>query len=211
VQRDQQEGGRARQPGLGAERVAGHRVERSEVVEPRRAGADHGVGRLAHRDQAVTRPLRRDAVQVRERGDRVAELVVEGAGADFAAVDVTDRDAGRRGGGRGGEGLEAVAQQDADVGGGVVERSREPGRALRHLLRHRRVAHAGLGQDALGDVPPVGLDPLDGPPVLRGQVRPRRVDHRRAPGQRVQRPQHGDQEPVVGSAGRHDGDGRRSR
>ena len=80
------------------------------------AGVVDAPGFFAHGDDAAAGGFSRREVDVGELGDRVADLVVDGALADFAAFDVGDGDAqGERDAG-GGHHLVAIGDEEHEVG-----------------------------------------------------------------------------------------------
>jgi hypothetical protein len=69
--------------------------------------------------------------------DRVADCIIEGAGGDFAAMDVGDRNVQQRCGDRGSQHLVAVAEHDQNIRRKLGERIGEAGNADAGTTRHR--------------------------------------------------------------------------
>ena len=86
-------GRREREAQPGFERRAVEQRGAAQMVERGRAGAMHAPRLLAHGDDAPARGFSRSEVDVRQLGEGVAHLVVDGALAHLAAFDVGDGDA----------------------------------------------------------------------------------------------------------------------
>ena len=146
-------------------------------------------------------------MQVRELRDRVADLVVDRALGDLAAVHVGhgQRERQRRQGR--GEHLEPVAEHEHEIGGQAGPGAREAGDAApdRRPDGRRRVVRL-VHLHPLIDRPAVGLDRAHGVAELGHEVHA--ADHqpqREALGV-ANRLEHGQEMAVVGPAHRNDGD-----
>ena len=158
-------GRREREAEAGFESCAIEQRGAAQVVERGRSGAMHAPRLLAHGDDAAARGFSRGEVNVRQLGESVAHLVVDGALAHFAAFDVGDGNAQSERGRCGREHLVAVGDEQQQIGppGGERVGQAEDGEA-------DGLGHAGVGVgaeqalDARLDRKTVALDLLDGMP-----------------------------------------------
>ena len=177
------------------------------MIERGRAGVMNAPGFFAHGDDAAAGGFSRSEVDVGELGEGVADLVVDGALADFAAFDVGDGNAqGERDGG-GGQHLVAIGDEQQQVGtpGGERVGEREDGDA-------DGFGHAGIGVgteqalDARLDGKAVAFDFGDGVAEFRREMRAEGEDAEfdvRVCGEFAERPV---EMAVVGARGGDDGD-----
>ncbi len=146
-------------------------------------------------------------MDVGQLGEGVAHLVVDGALADFAALDVGDGNAQGQGNGGGGEHLVAVGDEQQQVGppGGERVGQAEHGEA-------DGLGHAGVGVgteqalDARLDGEAVALDFLDRVAELRREMRAQGKDAQFDLGVRGQLAQRPVEVAVVGARGGDDAD-----
>ncbi len=167
---------------------------------------------LAHLREAPGVGLGGGEVQVRELGDRVANLLVDRALGDLAAVQMRDgkRQRERRDGRA--QHLESVAEHDDDVRIVTRERCRKRGDSAPDRLRDCR-RRIGIEQhlDTLGDRPTVGLDHPYGLTEARRQVRARDKEEELKVAGRANLGEHGTEVSVVRARDGHDADPSRHR
>ena len=124
-------------PGL--QLLTAHQDAAPQMVERRRSGAMHAPLLFAHGDDAGARRLGGCEMHVAQLGERVADRVVNGAFADFAAFDVRDGDAQRQRDGRRRQHLVAVGDEEQQIGTHLAQAVGEPERRHADGFRHADV------------------------------------------------------------------------
>ena len=104
------------------------------MIERGRTGAMDAPGLFAHGDDAAARGFSRGEMNVGQLGEGVADLVVDGALADFAAFDVRDGNAQRERDAGGRQHLVAVGDEEQQIGTPAVRASARPRMAMPMVL-----------------------------------------------------------------------------
>lgn len=185
----------------GIRREEGHG---EEVIEGESAADVDTPWFLAQLLDALCVNVGRSKMEVAHFADGVAKDVVHRARSEFAAVDVGERSTGEDGSGRSGKHLEAIAEDDNDVGLGLLEGVLHPEESAGVAVSE--IFFVGVVVNFCRDGKVVALDFANGVPMGRVEVRAASDQEERAEGARVEAGEQGTENPIVRAGDGDDGD-----